>query len=107
MDGSLQIGSDLSLWSRAKGEYPQSPHNQPEGVEILHHKRGWTALSFWDRTGDERITSNSNFFADEILTFDQIVEAAKAQFPTIWARFTFPVNLRATVDVAPDTESIQ
>jgi hypothetical protein len=50
----------------------------------------------------ENVLSPASHFIQEWGTFEQIVEAAKAQFPTIWARFTFTVKLRATVEVSPD-----
>jgi len=68
----------------------------PKGPEIagralIHHKDGWTAMSFWDRSVDTRGKSNSNFFAEGTHTFDEMVAIAKEHFTEIMARFTFPI----------------
>lgn len=63
----------------------------PQGVAALHHKDGWTALSFWDRTGDSRDNSNSTFLFDAALSFDEAVAATREHFPALFARFTFEV----------------
>lgn len=60
---------------------------QVQGEALLHHKDGWTALSFWDRTVDTRGGCNSNFFFDEILTFDEALKEAEQRFPSIFERF--------------------
>lgn len=63
------------------------------GDAILHHKDGWTALSFWDRTVDTRPGSNSNYFAKGEFTFEEMVELAKRRFPDRWSRMKFEVRL--------------
>lgn len=68
----------------------------PQGVAALHHKDGWTALAFWDRTGDHRGNSHSNFFFDEILDFDAAVAAARVAFPELFERFDFEIVPVAT-----------
>lgn len=65
---------------------------QPEGRALLHHKDGWTALSFWDRSGDERTNSNSNFFVRGTYTFDEMLALSKEQFYGIFARMKFPIT---------------
>ncbi len=40
---------------------------------------------------DSRPGSNSVFLANDTLTFDQMIEKAKAIFPEIVARFTFEI----------------
>lgn len=52
---------------------------------------GWTMLTFWDRTIDERSGSNSAFILRGRLTFEETVTIAKAIFPKIWSRFPFEV----------------
>jgi len=64
-----------------------------EGEALLHHKEGWTALSFWDRTIDTRPASNSNYFAKGIFTFEEMVELAKKRFPVRWGQMKFEVRL--------------
>jgi hypothetical protein len=84
-----QIDSVLCYGHR--GPYQNGP--QVQGLALLHHRDGWTALSFWDRTVDKRGGSNSNFFVEGTLSFDEIVLVAKERFPSIWERFTFKVEL--------------
>lgn len=67
--------------------------NDPEGVAALHHKNGWTALSFWDRSLDGRGGCNSNYFAEGTFSFDDMVEMSKTRFKTRWDKMTFPVTL--------------
>lgn len=74
--------------------------DQPEGVALLHHKNGWTALSFWDRSVDKRGGCNSTYFAKGTFTFDQMVEMAKTRFAYRWNKMNFDVknaNLEAVV----------
>lgn len=63
-----------------------------EGEALLHHKNGWTALSFWDRSVDERGGCNSTYFAEGIFTFAEMVEMAKARFAERWNRMKFEVR---------------
>jgi hypothetical protein len=65
---------------------------QPEGKALLHQKDGWTALGFWDRSGDHRFNSNSNFLVRGTYTFDEMLALAKDQFPGIFAAIKFPIT---------------
>lgn len=65
---------------------------QPEGAAILHHKKGWTALSFWDRSVDGRGGCNSTYFAKGTFTFDEMVEMAKTRFARRWNKMKFEVT---------------
>jgi hypothetical protein len=65
---------------------------QPEGVAQLTHHEGWTVVAFWDRSGDVRGGSNSAFLVRGTLGFDEVVRAARAAFPEVWARFAFKVS---------------
>jgi hypothetical protein len=65
---------------------------QPEGKALLHHKDGWTAVGFWDRSGDTRWNSNSNFLVRGTYTFDEMLALAKTQFPGIFAVIKFPIT---------------
>jgi len=64
----------------------------PEGIALLHHKAGWTALSFWDRSVDNRGASNSTFILEGDYDFNQALALARSLFPSIFARFTFEVR---------------
>jgi hypothetical protein len=87
IDGVLQPGCNL----HGKDMYPR--RQEIQGHAALHHKEGWTALCFWDRSEDIRGGCNSNFFARGIFNFDEMVQMAKAMFPIVWERFNFPVLL--------------
>lgn len=64
---------------------------QTQGIAALHHKDGWTALSFWDRSVDERMGCNSNFFWKGTHTFEEMLEQFRKVYPTIVARYPFPI----------------
>lgn len=59
---------------------------QIEGLARIHHKDGWTAVGYWDRTGDDRYGSNSNFVAEGTFTFEQMMEMARQHFPDVIRR---------------------
>lgn len=63
----------------------------PQGRAALHHKGGWTALSFWDRSGDSRGNSSSTFLLEGTLTFAEALAEARERFPVLFKRFPFEV----------------
>ena len=63
--------------------------NQKEGIATLHHKDGWTALAFWDRSQDSRGGCCSVFLCDQYLTFAEMLDMAKQKFP--WKTFPFEI----------------
>lgn len=69
---------------------------QEEGKARLAHDQGWTVLSFWDRSLDNRRGSHSTFVMQGTWNFEQMVETAARRFPTVWHRITkkFPVRLK-------------
>jgi len=71
----------------------QTPEVQIEGQANLTKKDGWTALSFWDRSTDHRMNSNSNFVAMGDFTFDEMIKLAKQYFPEIMGRFKFEIKV--------------
>lgn len=62
------------------------------GNAVLFHGRGWTLLSFWDRSGDKRGASNSTFLLPGRLQFGLAVETAKDLFPQRWSLITFALT---------------
>lgn len=64
--------------------------SERQGEAALHHKDGWTALAFANRTDDKRGGSNSVFFFDALLTFDEAVAAAKKAWPDV-TKFEFEI----------------
>lgn len=81
-------------WGRygKDGRLPPQEGPQIEGEAMLHHRGGWTALSFWDRSLDTRPGSNSNFFFRGTYSFAESVALARTAFPRVWSRFTFAVK---------------
>jgi hypothetical protein len=73
------------------GPYDNGP--QVEGEAGLHHKDGWTALCFWDRSIDGRGGCNSGFYAEGTYGAAAMIEIAREHFPTVWARFPFEVRV--------------
>lgn len=65
---------------------------QHEGIALLHHKDGWTALGFWDRSVDKRGGCNSNFLAEGIYTFEQMIDLATQHYPAIVSRYKFEIK---------------
>ena len=66
--------------------------SMPEGQALVHHKNGWTALSFWDRSIDGRPGCNSTYFAHGEFTFEDMVNLARTHFPDRWALMKFEVK---------------
>ena len=69
-----------------------TPADQPEGVARITHENGWTVLSFWDRSVDNRRGSHSTFVMDGTHDFDAAVALAREAFPRVWARYGFEVR---------------
>lgn len=65
--------------------------SQGEGIALVTHKQGWTALSFWDRTVDKRRGSHSTYVINSIHTFEEMVILAKENFPKRWGAMSFEV----------------
>lgn len=63
----------------------------PEGVSLLHHKDGWTALSMWDRSVDGRGACNSTFIFEGTFTFDEALALTRLHFPSVVSRFKFEI----------------
>lgn len=87
IDGVLQPGCVAG-----KSQYTRSCP-EVEGEALLHHKDGWTALSFWDRSVDRRPACNSTYMAQGIFTFEQMVGMAMIRFKHRWDKMYFEVRL--------------
>lgn len=75
------------------GLCPKTNGYEDEGVANIARKDGWTAIAFWDRSGDKRHASNSAFlFNDERIGFDAAIAIAKQEFPQIFTRFGFEIR---------------
>ena len=60
---------------------PLTKSYQAEGACSITHKDGWTALSFWDRSVDKRMGSNSAFVVQGIYEFSEMIAKFKELFP--------------------------
>lgn len=67
------------------------PGAQVQGQALLHHLNGWTALAFWDRSVDSRPGSCSVFLATYTVSFDEMLELARARFAPVLSRFKFTI----------------
>lgn len=77
---------DAGLLAR---DYSTEP--QPEGVVRRVKIAGWTVFTFWDRSGDSRPRSNSAFVIHGDWAFDDMLVIAKAAYPEVFNRITFPL----------------
>lgn len=94
VDGVLQPHPEDTCASRRR-HYPSTYCDcgrGPEGIAMLHHKDGWTALSFWDRSVDKRGACNSTYFAEGTFSFEEMVEMAKTRFAYRWNKMDFEVR---------------
>lgn len=67
------------------------PRRGRQGEALVHHRDGWTALAFWDRSVDDRGGSNSVFLFEATLDFPAALAKARETFPEVFARFDFDV----------------
>ncbi len=65
---------------------------QKQGPALVHHRNGWTALAFWDRTGDGRGNSNSAVIAEGTHDFGAMVTIMQEQLPWLAERLTFELT---------------
>lgn len=83
-------GTDLNRLQNPWGTHPDGTlcpeGGQVQGLALIHYKDGWTAMGFWDRTGDDRGNSNSNFLVKGSYTFEEMCELVKEAYPKLWKR---------------------
>jgi len=88
------------------GSYPDGTlcpeKTYQNGLALLHHKDGWTAVGFWDQSGDTRPGSHSTFLVKGTYTFDEMLALAKAQWTGVFARMRFQI-----VEKSNGAESVQ
>lgn len=86
-----EVDGKLQPHSKDCNSRPYCGCTQTEGIALLHYKDGWSALSFWDRSVDNRGGCNSTYFAKGIFTFEQMVEMARTRFAYRWNKMNFQV----------------
>jgi hypothetical protein len=74
---------DASLLDRRKP--------QEEGRYRMVVMSGWTVLTFWDRSADSRLGSNSAFVARGVHHAKDLIDMAREAFPSVFERFKFPL----------------
>jgi hypothetical protein len=87
IDGGLAGDPGLVDPHRASYWYGDGEH-QPARIVRLHHKVGWTAISFWDRTGDERFGSSSTIIMEGTHSLATMLDLFREKLPGVWARVT-------------------
>ena len=75
-------------------KYHDSRPEEPQGRAALVRVNAYTAIAYWDRSGDERPNSNSVFAAAGEHTFEELLAAAKEQWAWVFARQAFGVTQR-------------
>jgi hypothetical protein len=71
--------------------------SQPQGLCKLHHKDGWTALAFWDRSADSRGNSNSVIIAEGAHSFLEMLLIFAENFPVVRDRVVAEMTLTELV----------
>ena len=66
--------------------YAPKDGNQPPALIGRHCVDGWTVISFWDRSVDERRNSNSSFIAPGEHSTEEMIALAKQHFPEVIGR---------------------
>lgn len=61
-------------------------------IARVHHRHNWTAIAFWDRTGDERSGSNSVFLIEERVDFERGIQMAEECYPWLFERFAHDIQ---------------
>lgn len=80
-------------WDKVDGGL--TPPGGEQSVAAYYVKDGWTCIAWANRLYDSRGGSNSAFFFDTTLTFDQCIETARFHFPDIIKRHEesgFPIR---------------
>lgn len=66
-----------------------------EGHAAIHHKDGWTCLSWWDRSVDTRGACNAALLVRGTHNEAEMLVLGRQYFPKIMARFTYTITTEA------------
>jgi hypothetical protein len=83
VDGVLCPGADHNGYAES--------YRQVEGQAKLHHRDGWTALAWWDRSVDRRGGANAALFARGVLPAQEVVRLGRDRFQFVMQRFDYPI----------------
>lgn len=84
--------------SRDGRELSTGELEQVQGAACLRRRDGWTALAWWDRTGDRRGGSNTVLVARARLSFAEMIELLSIRFTWMLDRQTAPLTEREPVE---------
>lgn len=86
---------------------------QVEGQFALHHREGWTALAWWDRSGRNEFWNNAGLYAQGTFTAEEMLEMGAVQFPNVMSRMqydfvpgVFSVVTKARTSVVIDSQDL-
>lgn len=100
IDGALTPGNRAGSSLYAATDNYVRPEEQIEGQAKLHHRDGWTALAWWDRSVDSRHGSNAALFARGTFTADEMLALGRQVFPAAMARFKYQIAVCSEPHVA-------
>lgn len=86
---------DVGWMESLDGKLPPRGERQEEGVAAVHFIHGWTAVAWWDRSGDTRMGSNSVVWMRGIHDAVSVLQAARERLPWLFARLSYEVRLAA------------
>lgn len=87
------------VWNAQTGNRYSGDYEQAQGAACLRTRDGWTALSWWDRSGDRRGGANTTLVAKGAFTFEQMLELLRVKFPQIHERQPCALFLREPLEV--------
>lgn len=89
--------SPSSLWPKFCGEHfpllgsAERALSEPEGVAVVHHLDGWTALAFYSRTFDVRYGCGAVIFLRGDLVFSAAIAKARESFDVLFRLLKHPI----------------
>jgi hypothetical protein len=85
--------SQAMKWTRVcDGILLPNDEAQIPGEGTWSFVRGYSIVSFWDRSGDDRGNSLSCFLVKGHHSFEEVLEIAKEAFPKLFSRFNFEIK---------------
>ena len=91
----MAIAYDSTPWGQII-DCGLAPHGRGnkivDGLVATYHKDGWTAIAFWDQSGDRRPGSNTAFFVNITMTTEGLICLARQRWPEVFSRPGFPIK---------------
>ena len=89
-----KIGDRRELDARSDG--------QAQGRGFVHSAHGWTVISWWDRSGDDRMGSNAVFVVRGFRRWAEALRLAREAFPLEMARMEAAYSIELAGADLPD-----